>query len=83
MVHGALGLDEISPEGLTYVWDLKDGEINEMTITPADFGLDSHPISSVRGGDPSDNAYVMQELLDGNVEGPILDFVLMNSAAVF
>jgi anthranilate phosphoribosyltransferase len=82
VVHGALGLDEISPEGLTYVWDMTHGAITEKMISPADFGLQSHPISSVRGGDAEDNSEIMKELLAGNVEGPVLDFVLMNSAAL-
>lgn len=49
VVHGACGLDEISPEGLTYVWKLDSlGVIEEVCITPADFGLPSHSLSEVR-----------------------------------
>ncbi|KAI8909051.1 glycosyl transferase family, a/b domain-containing protein [Gorgonomyces haynaldii] len=83
VVHGALGLDEISPEGKTIVWDLtSDGTIQEKEISPSDFGLQEHPLESVRGGDANHNAQLMQQLLSSQLQGPILDFVLLNSAAL-
>ena len=83
VVHGALGLDEISPQGKTYLWDLTpDGTIIEKTISPADFGLPEHPLESVRGGDAPFNAGLMRQLLDATLEGPILDFVLLNASAL-
>jgi anthranilate phosphoribosyltransferase len=55
----------------------------EKVISPADFGLVEHPLSSVRGGPAEKNAQIMNDLLDGKIqEGPVLDFVLLNSAAL-
>ncbi|CAG8515744.1 15411_t:CDS:2 [Cetraspora pellucida] len=65
VVHGDIGLDEIK----------------EYVVTPSDFGLPSHPISAVKGGTPTDNAELLIRLLSNEYEGPILDFVLLNSSA--
>ncbi|KAI9011272.1 glycosyl transferase family, a/b domain-containing protein [Gaertneriomyces semiglobifer] len=83
VVCGEMGLDEISPEGKTHVWSLElNGEITEGVVTPSDFGLQSHPLSAVVGGIPDHNAKVMKELLDGQLVGPVLDFVLLNAGAL-
>ncbi|TPX43627.1 anthranilate phosphoribosyltransferase [Synchytrium endobioticum] len=78
------GLDELSPAGPTHIWSLNNGIINEFTVTPSDFGLAFHALSSVVGGDRTYNASIMRDLLDGRLEqgNPILDFVLLNSAAL-
>lgn len=64
------------------VWDLKDGAINEFTISSQDFGLDEHRLELVKGGDAAYNSNMMIDLLEGRLQGPVLDFVLMNSAAL-
>ncbi|CAG8582881.1 7619_t:CDS:2 [Paraglomus occultum] len=80
VVHGAIGLDEVSPEGETFVWELENDIIKEYTVTPSDYGLPSHPISSVAGGTASENAETLSKLLLNEYEGPVLDFVLLNAA---
>ncbi|KAF9217677.1 anthranilate phosphoribosyltransferase [Podila verticillata] len=85
VVCGANGLDEISPEGETHVWKLVDGEIVEEDISPAQFGLPSHPLTSVKGGGPQENAQILDDLLNNKFKSPghpILDFVLLNAAAL-
>lgn len=39
VVHSADGLDELSLAGVTFVAELKDGEISEYALQPQDFGL--------------------------------------------
>ena len=80
VVHSADGLDEISPAGVTYAWIVAEGVVAERELTPGDFGLPSHPLDSVRGGDPVENAGVLQAVVDG-AEGPVTDFVLMSASA--
>jgi anthranilate phosphoribosyltransferase len=80
VVHSDDGLDEISPAGVTRAWVVIGGEIEERKLAPADFGLPAHPLASVLGGDAEHNAGLLQAVLDG-AEGPITDFVLMNTAA--
>ncbi|RKO83112.1 glycosyl transferase, partial [Blyttiomyces helicus] len=76
----------IAPEGPTNVWSLAiDGTITEETITPEEsFGLKSHPLTAVSGGDPTDNAAPMRALLGDKLphDHPVLNFVLLNSAAL-
>lgn len=65
------------------MWDLQeDGSITEKIVSPADFGLPEHSLNLVKGGDPVYNANIMRDLLDGRLSGPVLDFVLLNSAAL-
>jgi len=80
VVHSADGLDEISPAGVTYAWIVSDGKVTEKELQPADFGLPAHPLTSVAGGDPADNARTLLAVFDGE-EGAIADFVVMNAAA--
>ncbi|KAF9355088.1 anthranilate phosphoribosyltransferase [Mortierella sp. NVP85] len=85
VVCGADGLDEISPEKETHVWKLVDGEIIEEDISPDQFGLPSHPLTAVKGGGPEENTAILRDLLSNKFESPghpILDFVLINAAAL-
>ncbi|KAI0292839.1 anthranilate phosphoribosyltransferase, TrpD [Multifurca ochricompacta] len=88
VVCGAEGLDEISCAGDTHVWELlEDGGIKEQTLCPADFGLPPHPLSDVKSGTPAENAAVFKALLTSGYNvpkhlTPILDFVLLNAAAL-
>lgn len=51
-------------------------------VSPDDFGLSEHKLASVKGGDAAFNSGTMKSLLDGTLSGPVLDFVLINSAAL-
>lgn len=62
-----------------------DGEIVEEDISPAQFGLPSHPLTAVKGGGPKENAEILDDLLNNKFQSPghpILDFVLLNAAAL-
>ncbi|MBI2766135.1 MAG: anthranilate phosphoribosyltransferase [Chloroflexi bacterium] len=80
VVHSADGLDEISPAGVTHGWVVGEGAVEEIELTPEQFGLPAHPVAKVIGGDPQANAGAMLAVLDGG-EGPVTDFVVMNAAA--
>jgi anthranilate phosphoribosyltransferase len=65
-----------------HIWSVKaDGSIEELTIHPSDFGLAAHPIESVAGSTPDVNSATFHRILSGEEKGPVLDFLLMNSAA--
>ena len=68
------------------VWRLHgNGEIVKQTLHPTrDFGLETHPLSEVKGGDCHENAIILERLLNGELSAgdPILDFVLLNAAAL-
>lgn len=80
-------------------WWIEKGEIKTGTIHPTrDFGLPTHPLSSVRGATPDLNALTFQAILDNSTEPPphlsspaspespslesIRDYVLLNAAAL-
>ena len=49
-------------------------------ITPADAGLQAHPLATLRGGDARENAAALRRLLQGE-RGAYRDAVLLNAAA--
>jgi len=80
IVHGEDGLDEISICSKTRVSRLKDGNVDNFTIEPEDFGIWRSKIEDIRGGDKEDNASITLSILNGEM-GPRRDIVLLNSAA--
>ena len=80
LVHGSDGTDEITIAGETRVVALKDGRIEEFTVTPDDAGLPRHPFESIIGGEPAENARAFRALLEGET-GAYRDAVLLNAAA--
>lgn len=74
--EGAHGGRIAGPEGV---------EVVPFVVAPEDLGLQRHPLVEVAGGkSPVQNAGILQTLLEGGLEegDPILDFVLMNTAAL-
>ncbi|KAJ8692017.1 anthranilate phosphoribosyltransferase, variant 3 [Pleurotus ostreatus] len=87
VVCGYEGLDEISCAGPTWAWELIDGQVTEKTLTPEDFGLKRHPLSTVAGGGPDENAATFKKLLNAGDEVPselvpLLEWVCMNASAL-
>lgn len=61
-------------------------EIEHFTICAADFGLPAHVLRDVSPGkEPHENAAILTRLLQNELpkDDPILEFVLMNTAALF
>ncbi|MEM8488721.1 MAG: anthranilate phosphoribosyltransferase, partial [Bacteroidota bacterium] len=51
----------------------------EQQLTPATFGLQENPLSSIKGDSAAENAGLLLGVLEGNA-GPHRDIVLMNAA---
>ncbi|KAH8894226.1 hypothetical protein GQ53DRAFT_744965 [Thozetella sp. PMI_491] len=93
VVCGEEDLDEVSIAGPTLCWKLKTSEsipgettIEHFRLSPADFGVPSHALTEVSPGkEPAENAAILAKLLSNELpEGdPIVDFVLINTAALF
>ncbi|CAO1623036.1 unnamed protein product [Sympodiomycopsis kandeliae] len=63
IVCGKEGLDEISIEGETDVWELtEDKKIKHFVISPKDFGLKSHPLKNVASNSSDENAAIVLHL---------------------
>jgi anthranilate phosphoribosyltransferase len=80
VVHGAPGMDEISPAGHTRVAELSEEGIREYEITPADLGADESLLEGLRGGEPEENARIIEGVLDGR-DGAPRNAVILNAAA--
>jgi len=80
VVHGHDGLDEISICAPTRISELKDDSIRTYDINPDDFfGRLASP-GDLRGGNPSENAEITKNILNGE-NGPKRNVILLNTAA--
>ena len=79
VVHAEDGLDEISLNGNSNIWELKDGEINHYTVSAGDLGLEVASLESLGGGSAEENAEIMTDVLRG-ASGPRRDVVVANAA---
>ena len=80
VVHGEPGLDEVSPVGVTHVAELKGGEIHEYEVSPPTLGVEPTELAGLAGGEPAENAYVIETVLAGEGGAPRAA-VLVNAAA--
>jgi anthranilate phosphoribosyltransferase len=81
VVHGAPGLDEVSPLGPTEVREVRGGLVQSWTIDPADFGLGTISENDLAGGTPTENASVIEAVLEGRGPAGAQAAVLLNAAA--
>jgi len=80
LVHGADGTDELAITGASQVAVLgPDGAVEERELHPEDAGLPVHPLESLIGGAPRENAAALRRLLDGQASA-YRDAVLLNAA---
>jgi len=80
LVHGEDGLDEISLSAPTLVCEVKNGWIRSYTITPEQFGFERCAKSDLEGGDPSENAEILRNILGGE-KGAKRNAAVLNAAA--
>ena len=80
VVH-ADGLDELSVSGASSIVELRDGQLEEYTIEPADFGLDEHDVSGLRCNSPQESLAMIQTSLHGDENQAASDMVAINAGA--
>ena len=80
VVHGLDGLDEITITGPTRVAEVREGTVRSYEVEPEEFGLQRAPLEAISGGDATENARIVREIL-GGATSPRRDVVLMNAAA--
>ena len=92
VVHAEVGMDEISPAGLTRVWEVGGPQASglgprEWKLDPADYGLRDDDLGALKGGEPAENAERLERLLRPTSGGRPSDdpagraAVLLNAAA--
>jgi anthranilate phosphoribosyltransferase len=79
VVHGAGGIDEISPCGPNLVCEVVDGDVHQRTIDPAELGVERSSVDALRGGTPAENAQAIRDVFAGARDAR-RDAVLLNAA---
>ncbi len=80
IVHGRDGLDELSISGETLVGELRDGEVREYVVSPAEFGLPTHDLRALQVASVEESRERVLRALD-NQPGPERDIVALNAGA--
>ena len=79
--HGRDGLDEISTTSTTKISQFQNGsEIKTYEFDATELGLDRASLDDLKGGDPTENADIIRNILNGE-KGLGRDIVLINAAA--
>ncbi len=82
VVHGRVGMDEISPQGVTDVWEVKDGAVRSWEIDPERYRLGIKDVGELHGGEPAANAERLERILgNGSADPAGLAAVLLNAGA--
>jgi len=82
VVHGRVGMDEISPRGVTDVWEVKDGAVRSWEIDPERYRLGIKDVGELHGGEPAANAERLERILgNGSADPSGLAAVLLNAGA--
>jgi anthranilate phosphoribosyltransferase len=79
VVHGAGGIDELSPSGPNFVCEVLDGSVRTRNIDPLEFGLERSDPSELRGGSPEQNAAAIRAVFAGE-NGGRRSAILLNAA---
>lgn len=80
VVHAADGLDELSIATHTLVAELREGEIEEYTVQPEDFGFRRASLDSLRVQDAGQSLALIRQVLAGEA-GAARDIVCLNAGA--
>src|SRR5205814_1001065 len=80
VVHGAFGIDELSPAGPNLVCEVVDGDVRDREIDPQALGLARCAPEELRGGSPEENAAVIKAVFSGEERGAKRDAILLNAA---
>jgi anthranilate phosphoribosyltransferase len=79
VVHGAGGIDELSPAGTNLVCEVSGGKVRRREIDPLDLGVPRCSPADLAGGSPAENAETIRNIFSG-VRGPKREAVLLNAA---
>ncbi|HSE27015.1 MAG TPA: anthranilate phosphoribosyltransferase [Gemmatimonadales bacterium] len=80
VVHAEVGMDEISPAGMTRVWEVREDGVEAWEFDPSRHGLDAG-LDGLEGGTPGENARRIERLFEGRGQPALRAAVLLNAAA--
>jgi anthranilate phosphoribosyltransferase len=79
VVHGAGGIDELSPAGPNFVCEVVGGSVHARNIDPLELGVARCDPSELRGGLPEENAAAIRAVFAGQ-NGGRRSAILLNAA---
>ncbi|MGH3009768.1 MAG: anthranilate phosphoribosyltransferase [Gaiellaceae bacterium] len=79
VVHGAGGIDELSPCGPNLVCEVDGGAVREYELDPLELGIERCAPDELRGGDPATNAAALRAVFAGE-DGGHRSAVILNAA---
>jgi anthranilate phosphoribosyltransferase len=79
VVHGANGIDELSPAGPNLVLEVVEGGVRERVLDPVELGIAACDAAELAGDTPEENARTAREILSG-ADGAKRDAVVLNAA---
>jgi anthranilate phosphoribosyltransferase len=79
VVHGAGGIDELSPAGPNFVCEVVDGSVHARNIDPLELGIPRCETDELRGGTPAQNAAAIRTVFAGE-NGGRRSAILLNAA---
>jgi anthranilate phosphoribosyltransferase len=79
VVHGADGVDELSPAGPNLVCEVRDGVVTRREIDPLDLGVPRCDPAELRGGHAVENAARIRDVFHGG-NGGRRSAILLNAA---
>ena len=79
VVHGAGGIDELSPAGPNLVCEVLDGDVRRREIDPLELGIPRCDPEELRGGTAAENARTIHEVFQG-AGGACRSAIVLNAA---
>jgi anthranilate phosphoribosyltransferase len=79
VVHGAGGIDELSPVGPSQVSEVVDGGVRDRVIEPQELGIEPCELAALAGGTREENAASIRRVFGGE-PGGARDAILLNAA---
>jgi anthranilate phosphoribosyltransferase len=79
VVHGAGGVDELSPSGPNLFCEVVGGRVRERPVDPLDLGIARCSPGELRGGTPAENAAAIRDVFAG-ANGGRRSAILLNAA---
>ena len=80
VVHGHDGLDEVTITTSTRIAEVREGTVRSYEVTPEEFKFERATMSDISGGDATENARIIQDVLKGTPSAR-RNIVLLNAAA--
>jgi anthranilate phosphoribosyltransferase len=80
VVHGAGGIDELSPAGPNLVYEVVDGAVHRRELDPLDLGVPRCAPEDLRGGSPAENAARIRAVFGGGGDTAARSAIVLNAA---